>query len=137
MEAAESTGVSVFDWVNLGLAVIGIVLSVGSLIFAYLAASRSDRLLKRLVVEPFRDLDTVYGKLTQAERTLLLQVFSSQRGAGKGISANRQPSDDLLPQDANALEFLREQDWLQQIDPPIINPDRIPYLTFIRESEGR
>jgi hypothetical protein len=125
---------------GLVVATLGAVVSVFALIYAAQAAHRSERLLKRLVIDPFRDLDFSYAELNEDERRGLLALYDCtsegrQIVDAEAITKAGTQAPDLSPV---MLAFLVGQEWLKLIDGATyrFNRDRLPYLHFVVESEG-
>lgn len=124
-----------FDWLSLTVGVVSLGVSGASAVFAYRASTKSDRLLRRLVVYPYRNLDVEYSNLTDEEQSLLLQVTRLQKGQ-RGVAAEDLLSGTLRESEiVLATRRLTASGWLSERESGLIlNPDRAPYLNFVRES---
>ena len=120
--------------------ILGTIVSLLALFYAALAARRSDALLRRLVIYPFRELDIKLAELNDTERQGLLELFQN-------TSDGRQPIDgqvlavvrSRVPElGQSMLGFLVRTEWLEKIDQATyrLNRDRLPYLRFTLESES-
>jgi len=132
LDSAQPAGsMTVFDILSFAIGIMSLMVTSFAAVYAYRAATRSDRLLKRLVVYPFRELDFEYSELLEVERELLMKVFSlvtsGQEVIISDISSERLRSVDI----EIALHTLVERKWLVRQDECLgPNPDRVPYLTF-------
>jgi hypothetical protein len=129
------------DLVNLVIGVLATLISVFGLIYAALAAKRSDILLRRLVVYPFRELDIAFAALTEHERKVLLHLYTSTRHgqvalSDEGIDSIKQEYQIF---DIQMLSFLEERRWIERDREGkyTINSDRLPYLHFLNEAKKR
>ncbi|HEV2783055.1 MAG TPA: hypothetical protein VGX25_27045 [Actinophytocola sp.] len=125
---------------GLVIGAVGTVVSVLALFYAAMAAKRSDALLRRLVVYPFRELDIQYAKLTEDERDALLDIYAHHADAYRSTGAR--PTNEAVearPTDPALLQFLVAEGWLQRHGGVAyrLNPDRLPYLRFLEETEGK
>jgi hypothetical protein len=125
---------------GLTVGAIGTIVSLLALFYAALAARRSDALLRRLVIYPFRELDISLAKLTDTERCGLLELYSTTSDGkrlidGDILATARARVPELTPA---MLSFLIRQEWLQPVDKASyrLNRDRLPYLHFVLESES-
>jgi len=121
--------------------ICGTVVSIFALFYAFLAAHRSEALLRRLVVYPYRELDIAFAGLTAAERDALMELYSRTAEGSKPIDTDviaqvRLLVPELSPQ---MLGFLAQKAWLQSDETKIyrISHERSPYLNFVSEAEGR
>ncbi len=120
-------------WIGL----ISLVAGILAMIYASKSATRSDRLLKRLVVYPFRDLDLAMSNLTPLQREELLQIYN-KFGNRKFQASDALP---ILGQFANAtLDLLVEEKWLVREVNDVakfrVNNERRPYLAFFVEANS-
>lgn len=124
----ESTLAVISFWMGLLSFVAGLAASL----YSYKSAQRSDKLLRRLVVYPFRELDRAMSNLAPLEREYLVQLYQMSNGKR---SFSLDDAEQELGQFARAsLNSLVEGEWLlrQGREEPEfrINPDRRPYLVF-------
>ena len=114
---------------------LSLLVSFFSLLYAFRAATRSDKILKRLVVYPFRNLDFEFSKLTSNEQKILQQLFlltKNDSGTIEKVSA-RLSLKDIEDLDL-AIDLLKENQWISIIGGNIsIKRDKIPYLNFVKE----
>ena len=129
------------DILGFVIGVLGFIVSAGALFYAWIAARRSDALLRRLVVYPFRELDIEFAKLTSAERRSLLTIYAGTDGGTRGIDSDldRTLTSGNKDYGGDMLSFLEAERWLVKSDDGQfrINRDRRPYLTFLDETEMR
>jgi hypothetical protein len=125
--------------VGLVVGVLGTLVSVLALFYAFLAARRSDALLRRLVVYPFRDLDIHFAALTDTERSALTKMYAATHNGHEDLS------DQLIADirinvpalSSQMLAYLEEQHWIERTSSHYhLNRDRLPYLHFLQETEG-
>lgn len=126
---------------GLAVGVLGTLVSVFAVFYAAQAARRSDALLRRLVIYPFRELDIRFAALNDAERSGLLALYDCTSEGRQSIdpavvTAARTQVPALSPM---MLDFLARQSWLERTDGAgyRFNRDRLPYLRFVIESSGR
>jgi predicted NodU family carbamoyl transferase len=74
------------DVLNLILGLLGLIASVVGLFYAALAARRSEKLLRRLVVYPFRELDVAFARLNDREQSVVKSLFARSQGASAPLS---------------------------------------------------
>jgi hypothetical protein len=128
---------------GLVLGVIGTATSILALFYAFLAARRSDALLRRLVIYPFRELDVAFASLNQREREVLKLLFQDSHSGRLAITNEILAVVASTAPDAgpDMLRYLEREHWLTRAEDNLlcVNADRTPYLTFLREteSEGR
>ncbi len=122
--------------ISLYVGILSLVVGIVAAIYAFISASRSERLLRRLIVYPFRELDKQMSQLPVANRKDLFFLF----GISKGRKAfTLKEIRDLLGQfGEEAVSLLVEEGWMNreigQYTVYRINPERRPYLTFLIES---
>jgi len=132
---AGETALSVLSfWIG----IVSFVVGIAAMVYAYKSASRSDRLLRRLVVYPFRELDLAISQLPPVQREELVQLF---RMSSAKRRFDLDDAREELGQFAEvSLDLLVEQGWLRRegSTPPKfrINPDRKAYLTFFTEASA-
>lgn len=121
------------------IGVLGTVLSAVALVYAALAAHRSEALLRRMVVYPFRELDVSFAALNDSERSVLLRLYSVTLQGALPITPELigQIREDMPDLSSHMLNFLTGHDWLAVTSPNVfrLNRDRLPYLHFIREAQ--
>jgi hypothetical protein len=131
------------DTFNLILGLTGTIASVLSLFYAALAARRSEALLRRLVVYPFRELDVAFARLTTREQSVVQALYD--RALGGSVTLTERVLDNVSTEFPDAgpamMAFLERENWLRRGQGGVleVNPDRTPYMTFLAEveSEGR
>jgi len=119
---------------GLAIGVIGALVSLLAAYYSAVAARRSEQLLRRLVIYPFRELDIAFARLNSIEQEILMGFFRVHNGFPEsGITGESSSSAT----DGAVLRFLMTQGWLVEDVPQgyRINPDRVPYLTFTAEAE--
>ena len=106
------------DILGFVIGVLGFIVSAGALFYAWIAARRSDALLRRLVVYPFRELDIEFAKLTSAERRSLLTIYAGTDGGTRGIDSDldRTLTSGNKDYGGDMLSFLEAERWLVKSD---------------------
>lgn len=130
--AGESTLSILSFWIGL----ISFVAGIAATVYAYKSANRGDRLLRRLVVYPFRELDLAISNLTPVQREELIQLYRISRGK------QRFTLSDVIQEIGQfgevSLNLLVEEGWLRREGREgtefRINPDRRAYLAFYIEA---
>jgi len=120
-------------WIGLTSFVTGIAATI----YSYQAARGSDRLLRRLVIYPFRELDLAISNLTPVQRDELIQLYRMSHGKRSFTVGD---ATKVIGQFAEAsLEVLAEEGWLRKEGKDEtrfrVNPDRRAYLVFSIEAE--
>lgn len=115
------------------IGIISLIITIAALVYAYIAASKSEKLLKRLVVYPYRELDKNIQGLMLIDKERLFELFEK---FGRN-SFTEEEVKKIFPLHILeiSLKTLVENRWLIKKDRIYtINGDRIPYLNFYMES---
>lgn len=122
------------------IGLLGTLVSIFALFYAALAARRSEALLRRLVVYPYRELDIRLAELNPAERSALLALYgTTNRGKSDVDSDTVVAARSRAPEiSSQMLAFLAERHWLEKTSGSRyrLNGERLPYLHFLCETEN-
>lgn len=133
---ARGTIGAVSFWVTVASLAVGI----GALVFAFLSAKRGGRLLKRLVVYPFREQDQEWASFKESERVYLLDLYrSTTRGRKELDSAAIAPFiAKSLQYSSDLVDFLVGKGWVERTEKRglRIARQKLAYLNFIVETQG-
>jgi len=124
------------DWAGLIIGTLSLIVSIVAAGYAVAAARRSDRILKRIVIYPYRELDGHYAELSSLERLALSEVVRKVNVQARFTRSELAAVSEHASDGDCAIDKLIELHWLendgQMLRP---NPDRIPYLKFMKESQ--
>jgi hypothetical protein len=126
------------DTISLAVGIVGSVTSTAALIYAFNAAKRSEALLRRLVVYPYRELDVKFAGLSGREQSLLLVLAEAARRKSQG-SLNALVTTDALegiPEySIDVAEYLERDGWVDLTPEGCrLNASRHPYYMFMLEA---
>jgi hypothetical protein len=129
------------DLINLALGIAGVVLSAFGLFYAWLAARRSDSLLRRLVIYPFREFDVAFARLNEKEQSVVKALFLQTHGVSTPLTDAQLATISAKVPDAGPamMSFLEAEGWLRRDRDGalVVNSDRAPYMSFLREAESQ
>src|SRR6266508_5475960 len=104
------------DALSLSLSIVGIVASVVGVFYAALAARRSDSLLRRLVVYPFRELDVAFARLNEGEQSVVKTLFDRTQSGSAPLTETilAEVSAEFPDAGSAMMTFLVRENWLRR-----------------------
>jgi hypothetical protein len=119
----------------------GTAASLVGVFYASLAVRRSDALLRRLVVYPFRELDSSFARLNGQEQ-VAIQCLYPKTSDGQVELTNRILTELRAERPGMTdamIDCLCEQGWIigRQDGSQAVNQDRAPYMAFLREASRK